>query len=132
MEKKAYPVRLRSMSLITGKGYCLHLTNLFNCRKLLIQQTLPSFFGTMKEGDVHELRPDGSKTPNFTRCINSFLKVSRCILGTGKVLHALVLHFVRYQYETSCVDVRQEFHRKASHVSRESYVSHLFVFATSV
>jgi hypothetical protein len=40
------------MSVIIGNGYCLRLMTLFNWRKLLIQRTLPSFFGIMNEGDA--------------------------------------------------------------------------------
>jgi hypothetical protein len=81
------------MSVIIGNGYCVHLMTLFNWRELLIQHTLPAFFGIMNEGDAHSLSCCAARTPILTRWSSSFLKVFKWIQGTGYGLECTGLAF---------------------------------------
>ena len=81
LEKNAYPIRLRRISVMIGNGYCLRLMTLLSCRRSLIQRTLPSFFGMMNVGDAHSLSCCRTRTPMVTKWSSSFLNVLRCIQG---------------------------------------------------
>ncbi len=91
--KNLYPECLRKMSVIIGKGYCMHLITLFDWRKSLIQHTLASFLGMMNEEDAHSLSCCAARTPILTRWSSSLLKVFKWILGTGYGLECIGLAF---------------------------------------
>ncbi len=61
----------------------LATSTLFSWHELLIQCTLPSFFGVMKEGEAHSLSCCGAKTPILIRWSSTILKVFKWIQGTG-------------------------------------------------
>ena len=111
--KNLYPERLHKMSIIISNGYCLRLMTLFNWHKLLIQHTLPSFFGIMNEGDTHSLSCCAARTPILTRWLSSFLKVFKSIQGTGYGLECTGLAFGSMSMCTIpfYVDKLREFHR---------------------
>jgi hypothetical protein len=81
--KNLYPKHFRRISVIMGKGYGLHLITLFNCRRSLIQRTLPSFLGIMKEGLAHLLSCWGMRMLRHITWSSLHLNVDTCIQGTG-------------------------------------------------
>jgi hypothetical protein len=89
--KNSYPLCRRRISHLIGSGYRFLFTTLFNSRKSLTQQTLPSFGGVINVGEAHSLAPYGDMTLIFTKCNNSFLKALRCITGTGYGLACLAM-----------------------------------------
>ncbi len=98
------------MSVIIGNRYCLHVMNLFNWRKSLIQHTLLYFLRIMNEGNAHSLSCCTARTPILMRWLRSFLKVFKWIWGTGYGLECPGWHLDQCQYVPFCVDKLQEFH----------------------
>jgi hypothetical protein len=80
--KNLFPMHMCRILVMIDKGCCLWLITLFNWCRSLIQQTLPSFLGMMKEGHAHSLSCQGIRTPSQTRWSNSHLNVDRWIRGT--------------------------------------------------
>jgi hypothetical protein len=83
---------------------------LFNWHKLLIQCTLPSFFGIVYDGDAHSLSFCAARTPILKKGLISFLKVFKWIRGTGYGLECTGLAFGSMSMCTFCVDKLQELH----------------------
>ncbi len=90
------------------------LLTLFNWHKLLIQHTLPSFWGMMNEGEAHSLTCCSAKTPMLTRWLSSVLKVFKWIRGTRYCLECTGL-LDQCQCVTFYVDKLQEFHQTSCH-----------------
>ena len=61
------------MSGIMGIDYSLCTMHVFSSCRSLIKRTLESFFGIIHVGEANLLAPWCSKTPNSTKCDNSFL-----------------------------------------------------------
>ncbi len=88
-----YPERVHKISVIIRNSYCFRLMTLFNWCKSLIQHTLPSFLGMMKEGDAHSLYYCDARSLILTRWSSFILKVFKWIRGTRYGLECTGLAF---------------------------------------
>ena len=74
---------LLRMSPMIGKGHWFLSTTFLSSMRSLIQRTVVSFLGTMKDELAHLLKLWGSSTPNSTRLFSSLRNTSKCMRGTG-------------------------------------------------
>jgi hypothetical protein len=72
--------------MILDKGHIFRLMSLLSSLKLETQQTLPSFFGTMKVGAALSETLHHDSAPSSTKCFASFLNTSEFACETGHAL----------------------------------------------
>ena len=75
MVKNLYLEMLSNISVMIGKGHCLHIIALLREHKSVICQMQPSILGIIKAGDAHSEALHGSRIPISTMWLSSFLKV---------------------------------------------------------
>ena len=87
------PSSLNKRSCILGMGYGWRKIRLFSSLKSEIKRTVLSFFGIRNVGAPHWERLTFFITLIYSSRLSSYLNVSSCVLGTGKVFHRFCIWF---------------------------------------